>query len=82
MDPRESSASIETSAGEAAFQVLEMLLLTLIDKKIIEPHALIAEIESLASENPDIGRRPSSVTVGGRLSVPANSLSAYANTSE
>jgi hypothetical protein len=76
------SASVGGSAGEAAFQVLEMLLLTLVDRKIIEPQALIAEIESLALETPDIGSRPALLTVRGQLSALANSLSAYTSRAE
>ena len=70
------------TAGEAAFQVLEMLLLTLIDKRIIDPDALIAEIESLALATPAIGKPSSALTLRGQLGRLAGSISACAQKAE
>jgi hypothetical protein len=76
-DPRELAAPVNTAAGEAAFQVLEMLLLALIERGVIAPETLVAEIESLAAATPETGMRPPASTLKGQLGVLANSLSAY-----
>jgi hypothetical protein len=66
------------ATGEAALQVLEIVLLRLIDRQIIAADDLVAEIESLAEAMPEHGWRPAAWTVKGRLTVLANTLSARA----
>src|SRR5215467_8648954 len=63
-------------SGEAALQLVELILFALIDRKIVSRDDMVAEIESLASEMPTVDAQQRPLTVRGRLIQVANSLMA------
>jgi hypothetical protein len=73
--PKASSSRPDTSAGEAALQLTELILFVLIDRKLIDRDELVADIENLAAMTPDVA--PAQLkTLKARLSELANSISA------
>jgi hypothetical protein len=72
------AARLSPSAGEAALQLVELIMLTLIDRKLIGRDELIHEIESLAAATPEIA--PAQLkTLKARLGEVAGSLSGHAS---
>lgn len=60
--------------GEVALQALEVLLLHLVEKGVVDAETLVAEIDSLATVSLEDCVAPRSVTVGGRLASLAQSI--------
>lgn len=66
------------SCGDAAMQAVEVMMLALIDRELIDRDHLVAELESLVLATPDIGTHQTNLTLRATLSQLANSLSGHA----
>jgi len=71
--PTHAAAHYCCAEAKAVYHAFEVLLLILVAKGIIDPEAVAAGIESLASRAPDRGP-PTGLSVGVALAFRANSL--------
>jgi hypothetical protein len=72
-----AAARADMNAGRSALQIVEVILLALIERGLLDKDEIVGQIESLASEAAsDVLGPPSPMTLKGHLTQLALSLSA------
>jgi hypothetical protein len=72
-------ARADKGAGQAALQVVEVILLALVERGVVDKDDVVAQIESLASAATSEASDPPPMTLKGHLTQLALSLSALSS---